>query len=120
MNLQRLVLTAALLAAATPAVGADSCNGDIVRVVIRINAELAAIESKGPVVPQSSAARLHHQPTPGSIAAAESRAGVLPARSVKAVEAGLARARKAARSGDQGACEQALAQVQRLLDTWPE
>jgi hypothetical protein len=58
---------------------------------------------------------LHRQPTPGSIAAAEVNLGDISPEKVQAVEALMARAREADRAGDQSACEQALAEVQRVF-----
>jgi hypothetical protein len=86
----------------------------------RINTKLAAVVQTGPTVLQSSEARLHRQPTPSSIAAAESRVGTLSAQSVEAVDAAMAHARAADHDGDGSACEQALAEVQRLIDSWPQ
>ena len=59
---------------------------------------------------------MHRQPTPGSIAAAESKLGDVSPEKVQAVEALLTRAREADRVGDQSACEQALAEVRRVLN----
>jgi hypothetical protein len=59
---------------------------------------------------------LHHQPTPGSIAAAEARLGDEAARSIETVKLAMARARAADGAGDKPACEQALADAQRAID----
>jgi hypothetical protein len=58
---------------------------------------------------------LHRQPTPDSIAAAESRLGEMSSQTMEAVGAAMTRAREADRGGDQAACEQALAEVQRMI-----
>jgi hypothetical protein len=58
---------------------------------------------------------MNRQPTPDSIAAAEAKLGEISPESVQAIEAGMARARDADRAGDQSTCEQALADVQRIL-----
>ena len=62
------------------------------------------------------AATMHRQPTPGSIAATEVNLGDISPEKVQAVEALMTRAREADRAGDQAACEQALAEVQRILN----
>ena len=64
---------------------------------------------------ESTAATMHRQPTPGSIAAAESKLGDVSSQKVEAVEAAMARAREADHAGDQSGCEQALVDVQRAL-----
>ena len=58
---------------------------------------------------------MHRQPTPRSVAAAESRLGELSPETIEAAKAAMGRARESDRAGDQSACEQALAEVQRLI-----
>ena len=65
--------------------------------------------------PESTAAKMHHQPTASSMAAAEVEAGQLSPEEFTAVKAATARAREADGAGDRSACEQALADVKRLL-----
>ena len=78
---------------------------------------LEAQAGAGPSARETAAATMHRQPTPDSIAAAESKLGdVSPEKEkVQAVEALLTRAREADRVGDQSACEQALAEVRRVF-----
>ena len=116
MTIRRMsALSAAVLAAATTAVYAGSCTDEIDRIQARVDAKLEAVARIGPSAPESSEALLHRQPTPGSIAAAESRLGEISSRTVEAVKAAMARAREADRDGDQSACERALADVQREI-----
>lgn len=116
MTVRRLlVLSAATLVASTTAVYAGPCSHEIDRVQARVDAKLEAAARTGPSAPESSAALLHRQPTPGSIAAAEGRLGDASPAAGAAVEAAMARAREADRAGDQSACEQALADVQRAI-----
>lgn len=63
----------------------------------------------------AESATLHHQPTPKSVAAAETQLGDLSPERIKAVFGAMGRAREADRVGDQSACEQALSEVQRTL-----
>ena len=58
---------------------------------------------------------MHRQPTPGSIAAAESKLDELSSDTGEAVKAAMARARKTDLANDKSACEQALADVQRAI-----
>jgi hypothetical protein len=104
---------ASMLVTSTASVFAGPCADDVLRMESRISA-LLQTGTRGLSAAQSSAARLHRQPTPGSIAAAESRLGTVPAQTGDAIKAMVA-AREADRRGDQSACEQALAVAQRLI-----
>ena len=73
----------------------------------------AAMAAAGPAGRESDAALMHRQPTPGSIAAAEERLGK-GARAQRALAA-ISQARAADQAGDTGACERALADVQRAI-----
>jgi hypothetical protein len=100
MNVHRLMmLVAAVLLASRAPVFAGPCTDEIQRMVDRLSTLLEAGDRSGPSAAESSAARLHRQPTPGSIAA------------VKALDA----AYQADRLGNQSACEQALADARRLV-----
>jgi hypothetical protein len=116
MNMRQVILVnAAALAAWTSLVYAGSCSQEIDRVQAQIDAKLAASAAGAPSAPESAEARLHRQPTPGSIAAAEGRLGQLSTQTMEAIRAGMARAREADREGNQSACEQALTEVQHLI-----
>jgi hypothetical protein len=116
MTIQRsLMLSAAALAASMSAAHAGPCTHEIDRVQARVDAKLDAAARTGPSAPESAGALLHRQPTPGSIAAAESRLGEMSPATAAAVAAAMARAREADRASDQAACEQALAEAQRAI-----
>ena len=115
MNVQLLVACAAALAASMPASYAGPCSHEIDRVQAEIDARLETKAAAGPSARESTAATMHRQPTPGSIAAAEVRLGDVSPQKVEAVLAAMARAREADQAGHQSACEQALADVQRAL-----
>jgi hypothetical protein len=110
-----LVLSAAALATSTVAGYAGPCSHDIDLMQSQVDAKLEAKAAAGPGARESAEARMHRQPTPGSIAAAESKLGEVSSHTVEAVEAAMARARKADLASDKGACEQALADVQRAI-----
>jgi hypothetical protein len=95
---------------------AGPCSAEIDRMQARIDAKLEAKAAAGPIWRESAEATMNRQPTPGSIAAAEARLGELSPQTVEIVKAAMARAREADRAGNQGACEQALAEVQRAID----
>ena len=111
---RKLVLSAGLFAMST-AGHAGPCSHEIDRLQTLVNARLEAKARVGPVAPESSGALLHHQPTPGSIAAAEGRLGELPPQTAEAIEQAMARARQADRAGDLSACGRALAEVQAAI-----
>jgi hypothetical protein len=112
---QLLVLSAAAFAASTMAGYAGPCSNEIDRMQARIDARVEAVARTRPSAPETPGARLHHQPTPGSIAAAESKRGDVSSHMVEAVEAAMARARKADLAGDKKGCDQALADVRRAI-----
>ena len=66
---------------------------------------------------ESTAAAMHRQPTPRSLAAAEAELGEISQQQLQAVEAHMTKARAADRASDQTACERALAEVQGVIDS---
>jgi hypothetical protein len=94
---------------------AGPCSVEIDRTQVRVDAKLAAKAAAGPGANESTAALEHRQPTPGSIARAEERLGEVSANLAATVTQALARARAADNAGDKSACEEALADVQRLI-----
>jgi len=92
---------------------AGPCTQDIDRVQAQVDARIDAVAGAGPAGPESNAARMHREPTPGSIAAAEQRLG--EGRPMEAALAALARARTADGAGDRTACERALADARRAI-----
>src|SRR5215831_6207126 len=115
MNIQRSTLVCAtVLAASMSATYAGPCSPEITRVrqVIdaRIHAKAGAVDAS-----ESTAAKMHRQPTPRSIGAAEVTGGQTSPEEYNAVEAAMARAVEADRAGNQSACEQALADAKRAV-----
>jgi hypothetical protein len=115
MAMRLLVLGAAALALSTSAGYAGSCSRAIDRMQARIDARLEAAAGAGPTAGVSSGAYLHRQPTPQSIAAAESRLGDVSPQTIAAVRAVMERARAADRAGDKRACTRALADARRAM-----
>ena len=105
------VMTAALISVAH----AGPCSDEIAQMQARIDAGLNASATVGRSAPESTEARTHRQPTPGSVAAAEEKAGDISAKRVEAVTQAMARARAADSAGDKNACERALADAQRAM-----
>jgi hypothetical protein len=108
MSIQRLLIAfAAVFAASTSAGYAGPCSQDIARLQAAMDAKLRAVTAAGPRAPESSAATMYRQPTPRSIATAESELGGLSPDQVKAAVSAMARAREADSANDESACKQA-------------
>ena len=110
-----LVLCGAALVASMSGSYAGPCSQEIDRLRAEIDAKLGALAAAGPTTQESTAATMHRQPTPRSIAAAENKLGNLSPQKMEAVTAAMDRARAADRAGDQKTCEQALADAKREL-----
>lgn len=116
MTIRRSLVTAGvILAASTSASYASPCSEAIDRMQAKIDAKLEAATAAGRSAVESTAATMHRQPTPRSIAAAEVQLGDVSREQAEAVGAAMVRAREADRVGDQSACEQALSEVERAL-----
>jgi hypothetical protein len=115
MNFHKLlVLSAAGVAFSAQPGLANPCSQHIDRAWVQVNAKIQARVGAGRSAPQSTIGLLHHQPTPSSIAAAE-EALVDTWLPMETAVAALARAREADRSNNRIACEEALAEVQRVI-----
>jgi len=116
MNIWRiLALSAGAFITSTVASHAGPCSQEIDRMQAQVDARLAATVGAGPSAPESPAAKLHRQPTPGSVAAAQGKAREMSTGAVEVVTAAMARAREADQAGDLAACRQALAEVQAAI-----
>jgi hypothetical protein len=116
MSIQRsLIAFAAVFAASTSAGYAGPCSQDIARLQAARDAKLAAAVAAGPSAHEGTAATMHRQPTPRSVATAESELGGLSPDQVKAAVAAMARAREADSANDESACKQAIADAERVL-----
>lgn len=94
---------------------AGPCIDDIAQVQARYDARLNAAAASGPSAPQSTAATLHHQPTPNSVAGAEVKLGEMSPEKTEAFAAAMKRAREADAAGNRDACEQALGDARGAL-----
>jgi hypothetical protein len=112
---QSLIVCAAALVGSTSASYAGPCSQEIDRIQAEIDAKLESAAAAGRSAPEGTAATMHRQPTPESIARAESHLGEISPEKIQAFTAAMERARKADSVGDQSACEQALADVHRSL-----
>jgi hypothetical protein len=112
---QSIVLCAAAMAASVSSSHAGPCSPEIDSMQTRVDARLEAKAAAGPSAKESSDALAHRQPTPNSIAGAEERLREMSAQTAAALKQALERARAADGAGDKNACEQALAEAQRLI-----
>ncbi len=112
-SIGRVVLAAAF-AMAAPCAHAGPCAAAIDRLQAQVDAKIDAIAGGGLAAAETRAARLHYQPTPASIAAAEQR--LRESEGTKRALAALARARKADEAGRAEACAKALAQARAAID----
>lgn len=111
MNIQKVMVACATVLAAPISAGyAGPCSHEIDRMQTVIDAKIQARAAAGPTARETTAATMHRQPTPRSIAAAQTGGG-----DMEAAIAAVARARQADSAGDQSACEQALSDAQRAI-----
>lgn len=116
MSIWRIfVLSTGAFFLSTIAGHAGPCSDEIDRMQARIDAKLEAKAMAGPTAPESSAALRSRQPTPRSIAAAESKLREVSPETVKVIKQAMLRARKADRVGNREACQRALAKVQTAI-----
>jgi hypothetical protein len=108
-------LSIAAFVASTMACAAGPCAPEIAAMEARLDANVAAIARSGPTAPESAGALEHHQPTPGSIAAAERKLGEIPPEANQIITEAMAKAQEADQAGDKAACEQALEEVDRTI-----
>jgi hypothetical protein len=109
-------LSASMVAASWSASLAGPCTAEIDAMMVRINAALQARVAAGPSAQQQGVtAGRHVQPTPRSIASAEEKLGGLSPEIDAQVRSAMVRARAADEAGDDIACKEALAEVQRVI-----
>jgi len=105
-----VALASLALFASAAAAQAGPCAKQIAEVEERISQLQQKPSSLGagqPSASQTVGAQLHHQPTPGSVESAQSKANA-------DATAALGRARKADDAGDAAACAAALVEAKRL------
>lgn len=112
---QLLVISISTLLLLTLPCKAGPCSENIELVQARIDAKLNALAAAGPSASESPGAKMHRQPTPHSIVEAEIKLGEVSPSIVEKVKEAIARARTADIAGDKSACEQALADIQRMI-----
>src|SRR5262245_58542226 len=112
---QSLVISTSVFFLLTLPCEPGPCSQGINRMRADIDAKLNALAAAGPSEKQGIGAQLHRQPTPHSIAEAQSKTGALPPSTIEKVTDAMDRARKADAAGDKGACESALNEAGKLI-----
>ena len=108
------VSAAALLLTVGPSLAAP-CSKDIAEMQAAFDAKLATAAATGPSAPESTMATLHRQPTPATVARAESQLGDISSENAEIVTRALERANDADLIGDVTACQQELAEAKEAL-----
>jgi len=104
------------LALAVPCVAmASPCEEEITRLQVAFNQRLDAAAEKGPSGAETTDAKLHHQPTQQSLAAAEAKLGDITPETAHAFDEAMQHARAANGSNDQAQCRAALQQARQIL-----
>ncbi len=112
---QLLLISASAFFILTLPCEAGPCSNDIERMQMDIDARLNALAAAGPTEKQGIGAQIHRQPTPLSVAEAESEVGSLSPSLIEQVKGAMNRARKADAAGEKSACESALNDVDRMI-----
>jgi|SRR5579871_4278781 len=114
MRKEHAMIAAFALLLAGPA-SAGPCTGEIHDLQLALNAKLDALAARGRTAPQSTAATLHRQPTPDSLASAEAKAGDISEGDVAKIREFIAQARKADDANNPAACHKALGDARSAL-----
>jgi len=105
---------AALALISAPAL-AGPCTDRIYQFDLAVGKVLDAAAASAKPEAQSTFATMHRQPTPGTVASAEEKAGHLSQAQVQAITEKLDAARDADEKGDGPACERALDEAEGML-----
>jgi hypothetical protein len=113
IDVRILLLSAMTLVGAADRSVAGPCTAEVGQLQARADARLHAKANGGPWMTETVGAKLHHQPTPASIAGAEQRLG--EGAGFDNALAALRRARALDQAGDAPACQHAVAKVRAAL-----
>jgi hypothetical protein len=108
-------LSVAVLSLSSALAHAGPCSQQIFDIQLQFDSKLDAAAASGPAAPEGSAALLHRQPTPKSVAHAEANLGDISKENTQVFAQALQRARAADAASDQPACERALVDARRAL-----
>ena len=94
---------------------AGPCTDRIYQTDLAVAKLLDVAAAQGRPAAESTFATMHRQPTPGTVASAEAKAGDLSSADLEAITADMDQARSADDAGDRAGCEKALDTVDRML-----
>ena len=103
------------LAALPSAAWAGPCTRGITKLQVAFDGRLDAAAANGPSGAETTDAKLHHQPTPQSIAQAEAKLGDSTPEMGRAFADAMQRARAADAANDKAGCRSALADARAAL-----
>jgi hypothetical protein len=116
MNIRHtMVLSVPALLLAVAQCYAGPCSKQIEETQVQIDSRLNAAAAAGPAAAETSAAMMHRQPTPKSIAGAEEKLGDISPETVRLVAEAMTRARQADAADDRAGCERALDDARRAI-----
>jgi hypothetical protein len=110
-----MAIGAAMAASSAPAL-AGPCSGEIDKAQAAFDHRLDSEAAEGPSAPESTAATLHHQPSPETIASAEEKLGDISPNAAQSFVDALHRARDADDAGKSTECRQAVADAWVVLN----
>jgi hypothetical protein len=105
---------AAFALVASPA-NAGPCSDRLDQANVAVEKLLDEAAANGRPAAESTFATMHRQPTPGTVASAEEKAGSLSQAQVEAITEKLDAARDADNRGDGAGCEKALDEAERMF-----
>ena len=95
---------------------AGPCTDRIYQTDLAVAKLLDVAAARGRPAPESTFATMHRQPTPSTVASAETKVGDLSPADFEAITKDMDEARNADDAGDRAACEKALGAVDRILN----
>jgi hypothetical protein len=110
----RMILLALALAPSPAFALGGACTAQLDKLQMDVDSQIGAAAANGPAGAESTDAKLHHQPTPGSIAQAESNLGDKNPATDSFIYA-MKRARDADDNNEEAKCLAALADAKAAL-----
>jgi hypothetical protein len=97
---------------------AGPCTQQILDVRDAANEKMDALAAAGKAGGESTAATMHRQPTPGSVAKAEAGLGEVSKKDIQAYREAMERAFTEDDANNLAECEKALAEARSIVDQW--
>jgi hypothetical protein len=94
---------------------AGPCTDRIYQSDLAVAKLLDVAAAQGRPAPESTFATMHRQPTPSTVASAETKVGDLSPAEMQAITTDMDEARNADDAGDRAGCEKALSAIDHIL-----